>query len=138
MDPISIVIAALVAGVAAGAKDIAGAEVKDTYQGLKGLIKKKFAGEPKAEMVLEEHATDPETYEAPLKKKLTEAGIDRDEEIIKAAQDLLSQAKEQPGGQDIITQSQKQKQTNNFSGIKVGGSFDVKYAPNASQEGKKS
>ncbi len=93
MDPISVVIAALAAGAIAATKETAGTVVKDAYQGLKGLIKKKFAGEPKAEMVLEEHATDPETYEAPLKKKLAEAGIDRDEEIIKAAQELLKQEK---------------------------------------------
>ena len=93
MDPISLVIAALAAGALAGAKDTAGTVVEDSYQALKGLIKKKFAGEPKAEMVLEEHATDPETYEAPLKKKLSEAGVDRDEEIIKAAQELLKQEK---------------------------------------------
>ncbi|MDY6785826.1 MAG: hypothetical protein SW833_25305 [Cyanobacteriota bacterium] len=57
------------------------------------MIKGKFAGESKAEMVLEEHEQDPETYEAPLKKKLTEAGADKDEEILKAAQDLLKQLK---------------------------------------------
>lgn len=64
--------AALVAGAAKAAGDAA----PDAYQGLKGLIKRKFGGEPKAEMVLEEHESDPETYEAPLKKKLLEAGAD--------------------------------------------------------------
>ncbi|MBD2364359.1 hypothetical protein [Anabaena sp. UHCC 0399] len=93
MDPISLVIAALGAGAIAAAKDTAGVAVKDAYQGLKALIKKKFESEPKAQMVLEEHETDPETYEAPLKKKLAEAGIDKDEEIIKLAQELLKQEK---------------------------------------------
>ena len=91
MNPISLVIAALAAGAIAATKETAETAVKDAYQGLKDLIKKRFAGETKAEMVLEEHTTDPETYEAPLKKKLAEAGIDRDEEIIKAAQELLKQ-----------------------------------------------
>ncbi len=59
--------------------------------GLKALIKRKFAGEPKAEMVLEEHESDPETYEAPLKKKLTEAGADQDDAILQAAQALLAE-----------------------------------------------
>ena len=89
MDPISLIIAALVAGAAKAAGDAA----PDAYNGLKALIKRKFAGEPKAEMVLEEHETDPETYEVPLKKKLVEAGADKDEEIIKAAQELLKQLK---------------------------------------------
>ncbi len=105
MDPISLVIAALAAGAIAATKETAGTAVKDAYQGLKGLIKKRFAGEPKAEMVLEEHATDPETYEAPLKKKLAEAAIDRDSEVIRLAQDLLDKLKAQPGGQQIINQN---------------------------------
>ncbi|MBP0012584.1 MAG: hypothetical protein J7540_02330, partial [Roseofilum sp. SID2] len=57
------------------------------------LIKRKFAGEPKAEMVLEEHESDPETYKAPLQKKLLEAGADRDREILAAAQKLLDEMK---------------------------------------------
>lgn len=93
MEPVSMIIAALGAGAIAATKDTAGTAVKDAYQGLKTLIKKKFESEPKAQMVLEEHETDPETYEAPLKKKLVEAGVDQDAEIIKAAQELLKQEK---------------------------------------------
>ncbi|BAY26759.1 hypothetical protein NIES2100_65750 [Calothrix sp. NIES-2100] len=93
MEPISLIIAALGAGAIAAAKDTAGTAVKDAYQGLKTLIKKRFESEPKAQMVLEEHETDPETYEAPLKKKLAEAGADKDAEIIKLAQELLKQLK---------------------------------------------
>ena len=99
MDPITLIIAALVAGAGKAAGDVA----PDAYKGLKALIKRKFAGEPKAEMVLAEHETDPETYDAPLKKKLAEAGVDQDEEIIKAAQNLLDTIKKHPGGQQIIT-----------------------------------
>lgn len=130
MDPISLVMTALAAGAISATKETAGSAVKDAYQGLKVLIKKKFAGETKAEMVLEEHATDPETYEAPLKKKLAEAGIEQDMEIVKIAQDLINQVKEQPGGQEIITQTQ----TNTVSGVNVGGNFEFKPV----QEGKKS
>lgn len=38
MDPISLIVAALAAGVAASAKDVAGSAVKDAYCGLRGLI----------------------------------------------------------------------------------------------------
>ena len=96
MEPISLIIAALGAGAIAATKDTAGTAVKDAYQGLKALIKKKFETEPKAQMVLEEHETDPETYEAPLKKKLAEAGVDQDQEIIKAAEEVMK--KEDPQG----------------------------------------
>ena len=100
MDPISLIITAL--SSAAGAAAVQGAahgisqgltqgSAQEAYHDLKALIKRKFAGEPKAEMVLEEHETDPETYEVPLKKKLAEAGADKDEKIIKKAQELLKQ-----------------------------------------------
>ncbi len=100
MDPISLIITAL--SSAAGLAAITGAAhgisqgltqgtAQEAYHDLKTLIKRKFKGNQKAEMVLEEHEQDPETYEAPLKKKLAEAGADKDEEIIKAAQELLKQ-----------------------------------------------
>lgn len=96
MDLISLIITALVAGATAASKDIAGQAVKDAYKGLKDLIKDKFKSEPKAQMVLEEHETDPEAYEVPLKKKLAEAGADKDEAIIKAAEEVMK--KEDPQG----------------------------------------
>ncbi|MGK7899304.1 MAG: hypothetical protein AB4372_38230 [Xenococcus sp. (in: cyanobacteria)] len=91
MEPISLIIAALVAGATKAASDI----VPDTYNLLKTLIQRKFADDPKAEMVFEEYKTDSKTYEAPLKKKLAEAGADKDEEIITKALDLLKELKSQ-------------------------------------------
>jgi hypothetical protein len=89
MEPITLILTALVAGTAKAAGDA----VPDAYKGLKALIQKKFAGKPVAEAMLEEHEKDPETYAAPLKKNLVEAGVDKDEDILKAAQELLNQAK---------------------------------------------
>ena len=89
MDPITLILTALVAGTAKAAGDA----VPDAYKGLKALIQKKIAGKPVAEAMLDEHEKDPETYAAPLKKNLVEAGVDRDEEILKAAQALLEQLK---------------------------------------------
>ncbi len=91
MEPISLIISALTAGAKQAATQVA----PDAYNALKSLIQSKFAGEPKAEMVLEEHEQEPETYEAPLKKKLADAGADRDEAIINAVQELLKQLKPQ-------------------------------------------
>lgn len=87
MEPTSLITAALVAGATKAAGDIP----PDIYNCLKALIKRKFAGNQRAEMVLEEHEKDPETYEAPLKKKLEEAEADKDKEIIQKAQELLKQ-----------------------------------------------
>lgn len=91
MEPISLILAALVAGAVAASKDVAEKGVKDAYEGLKALIKRRFADNKEANMVLDEHEKDPETYEKPLIKKLTEASVDRDAEILKAAEAVLKQ-----------------------------------------------
>lgn len=95
MEPVSLILSAL----AAGAAKAAGDTVPDAYKALRELIKRKFASKPQAEMVLEEHEKDPETYEVPLKKKLVEADVDKDEEILKKAQELLKQAFPQEAAQ---------------------------------------
>ena len=61
MDPVSLVVAALVAGASTGVGETAAQAVKDAYAGLKGLIKRRFAGNAKAEETLADHETDPET-----------------------------------------------------------------------------
>ena len=87
MIPINLIVEALKIGAQKAAESI----VPDAYNSLKHLIIRKFTGKPKAEMVLSEHEQDPKTYEAPLKKKLIEAGADKDEEIIQKARELLKQ-----------------------------------------------
>jgi hypothetical protein len=92
MDPITLILTALVAGTAKAAGDA----VPDAYKGLKAMIQKKFAGKPVAEAMLEEHEKDPETYAAPLEKNLVEAGVDKDEEILEAAKKVMEA--QDPGG----------------------------------------
>ncbi len=95
MEPIALIALALsaaITGVTHGTtQGLLQGAAQEAYHDLKALIKRKFAGNQKAEMILEEYETDPETYEVPLKKKLAEAGIDKDEEIIKKAQELMKQ-----------------------------------------------
>lgn len=105
MDPITLILTALVAGTAKAA----GEAVPDAYKGLKAMIQKKFAGKPVAEAMLEEHEKDPETYAAPLKKNLVEAGVDQDAEILKAAQALLEQSKPEAAGSGTINIGQGAK-----------------------------
>jgi hypothetical protein len=92
VDPITLIVAALAAGVSAGVGDSASQAVKDAYAGLKALIKKRFAGNAKAEETLADHETDPETYEKPLAKQLKVAGVQDDPEIVRAAEELLRKA----------------------------------------------
>lgn len=109
MDPIYLIIGALSAGATAAAKDTAGTAVKDAYLGLKTLIKKKFAeqGKTDSSTILDKFEQKPEKTKALLEDELLESGLDtldKDDEIIKLAENLLNQVKDQPGGQQIINQ----------------------------------
>ena len=92
MDPVTLILAAL----AAGATKVAGEAAPDAYRGLKALIRRRFAGNPKAELALVEHEEDPDTYEKPLAKQLEATGAAQDTEILAAARELL-RASEQAG-----------------------------------------
>ncbi|MEH2061248.1 MAG: hypothetical protein V7K50_03095 [Nostoc sp.] len=89
MDPISLILAALVAG----AKTAGGAVAQDAYNGLKALIKHKFESQGKSDSatILDKYEQKPEKTKALLEDELTEAGADKDEEIIKLAQKLMKQ-----------------------------------------------
>ena len=87
MDPISLIVMALAQGAAKAATDV----VPDAYRGLRELLQNRFAGKPSAEMVLQEHAGDPDTYEAPLRKQLQEAELADDPQVLALARTLLEQ-----------------------------------------------
>ncbi|MEH2305513.1 hypothetical protein [Nostoc sp.] len=97
MEPVSMIIAALGAGAIAATKDTAGTAVKDAYQGLKTLIKQRFADQGKEDdsNIVDKHEKklDSEAVKALLKEELVNLGVDRDAEIIKLAQELLKQEK---------------------------------------------
>jgi hypothetical protein len=110
------------------AKDI----ITDGYQALKAALKKKFGSESDLVDAIEklEKKPDSEGRKSTLQEEIENAKVNDDPEIVKLARDLLNQLKEQPGGQDIINQTQ----TNTVSGVNVGGDFEFKPV----QEGKKS
>lgn len=89
MDPVSLIEAALVAGAAASVKDTASQAVKDAYTGLKTLLSRLFASSSNAQVILAEHEADPEIYEKPLKKLLTEAHADQDGDLLAAAEQVM-------------------------------------------------
>jgi hypothetical protein len=90
MDPLTLIITALVAGAAAGAQGTASEAIKDAYRGLKSLLSRKFANRPEAELALAKHEEMPQVWEAPLKDALSSVGANHDEEIVKAAQSLMA------------------------------------------------
>src|SRR6266516_4786556 len=102
MDP---TIALIVAALVAGAQEVAGSAVKDTYQGLKILLQRRFAGSQKADMVLAEHEKQPQAWKGALEATLTETGTGKDQEIVQQARRLLAQVNEQhdTGHSQIVT-----------------------------------
>ncbi|MDJ0900081.1 MAG: hypothetical protein QNJ55_14855 [Xenococcus sp. MO_188.B8] len=89
MEPISLILTALVAGAAKAAGDAA----PDAYKGLKALIKRRFESQGKSASatILDMYEKKPEKTKPLLEDELTEAGADKDEEIIKLAQKLMEQ-----------------------------------------------
>jgi hypothetical protein len=95
MDPVTIILSALTVGATAALQETAGVAIKDAYQGLTSLIKKKFNKDLKATAALDGHSEDPTTWQKPLEKSIRETGADNDKEILAAAQKLLELIKSQ-------------------------------------------
>ncbi|MGB8689577.1 MAG: hypothetical protein WCD53_19865 [Microcoleus sp.] len=126
MDPITT---AFVTALAIPmAKDV----IKDCYEALKAALKNKFGEESDVVNAVEqlEKKPDSEGRKATLQEEVENAKIYNDPQMVKLAEELLSKLKEQPGGQEILNQTQ----TNTVSGVTVGGNFEFKPV----QEGKKS
>jgi len=88
MEPMALILTALVAGATAAAKDTAGTAVKDAYNGLKHLLKKKFEGDALAQAVVDAKPEDIDKAEGLLKSKITEFGVEEDTEILQVAREL--------------------------------------------------
>lgn len=89
MDPITIVVTALVAGTAAGVSNTASTAVQDAYKALCGAVRRRLAGGrgergPKTE-VLDAYLQDPVGQHSRLVDALTGAGAGQDPDLIEAA-----------------------------------------------------
>jgi hypothetical protein len=89
MDPVTLIVTALAAGAASALQDGASAAVKDAYARLTALVRKRFADRPKGELVLAEHETAPQTWQAPLAAELSATGAESDAGLVAAAQALM-------------------------------------------------
>jgi hypothetical protein len=92
MDPVTLIVTALAAGAALGLKDTASSAIKEAYGALKALVKKRLAGRPDGEMVLEAHEQAPTKWQTTLETELTAAGARSDAELLVAAEVLMSLA----------------------------------------------
>lgn len=90
MEPLSLIIAALAAGASQTLNETAGQAVRDLYNGLKTLVKRNLGDRPLAQDVIEKHSEAPAAWGKPLEEELGKAGIDRHEQVVRAAQQLLA------------------------------------------------
>ena len=106
MDPITAILAALVAGASAGLQDTVSSAVKDTFANLKSLIRRHFGGhaDPAVEGQLEAVEKAPDADLSVLGARLQESKAGDDEELLRAAGELLHAAR--PEGSVTIKNSQ--------------------------------
>jgi hypothetical protein len=94
MEPISLILTALVAGVTGGALDALKDEAKEKatalYEKLRGLAKNRLANREDGERALERYPAAPKKWEAVLSDELAEAGAANDTELLDTAKALLA------------------------------------------------
>jgi hypothetical protein len=89
ISPISIILAALVAGASIGLKDTTADAVKDDYQRLKMLILRRFKDDSDAQAQVEAAERALGADHTVLRERLQSAVADTDEELVRAARELL-------------------------------------------------
>jgi len=95
---------AIAAASAAGAQQVGTAMISDLYKGLKALLVKKFGAKSDVSDAVEklEKKPDSPARKAAVAEEVQAAKADKDQDIVKAAEKLLSAIREQPGGEQII------------------------------------
>jgi hypothetical protein len=93
-----------------------GFQGKDAYHALKGAIRRRSGTGADVEVVLTRVESKPEVWTEPLKDVLAEVGADRDAEIVRAAQTLMSLIDPQQGGGRQVPGSDHGKRTGARSG----------------------
>jgi len=93
MDPVTLIVGALVAGAVAATQDVTAQAIKDAYSSLKSLIVQKYGKASGAVQHLEEKP-ESEGRQAVAKEDLQEVGAGKDEAIVSQAKALLDLLKE--------------------------------------------
>ncbi|MGE0087581.1 MAG: hypothetical protein AB7S75_24490 [Desulfococcaceae bacterium] len=95
---------AIAAASAAGAQQVGTAMISDLYKGLKALLVKKFGAKSDVTEAVEklEKKPDSPARKAAVAEEVQAAKADKDQDIVKAAEKLLTALREQPGGEQII------------------------------------
>src|SRR5262249_30572825 len=102
MDPVSLVVGALAAGAAAGVKESASAAVHSAYDGLRDLLRRRWAKDPAAVTVLDQHAEQPAVFEQPLRHYLEQTNAASDPDVVALAGRLMELADPAEAGKYTI------------------------------------
>jgi hypothetical protein len=96
VEPVMMIVTAVVAGAVAAGKEVAAQVVKDSYAGLKALIVRRFGEKADVATALQqvEQKPDSTARQAVLKEELEAAGAEQDAEVLRQAQALLDLLKE--------------------------------------------
>jgi hypothetical protein len=105
MDPITTaIVAALTIGATSGITDTAKTMISDAYQGLKGVLHKKFGRDSSLVKSVEVLEAKPEAVgrQQTLDEEIIDAHANQDQDILQAAQHLLNLVQTQQGGERHI------------------------------------
>ncbi|MFF5969942.1 hypothetical protein ACFY7C_00285 [Streptomyces sp. NPDC012769] len=98
MTGVEVIVAALAAGAAAGVTDTVSDAVRQSYTSLRELVRRRLEVRGDAAVqVLDAEEVEPDVWQAQLGEHLVTAGVDRDEQILRAAELLLAQVEAQGG-----------------------------------------
>ncbi|MEI3848056.1 MULTISPECIES: hypothetical protein [unclassified Microbacterium] len=85
MDPVTLIVTALVAGATVAFKDVGNNLVKDAYNGLKALVKRTFGGSDTSTEELDKSQPD----KAALEEQVRASGAAEDKAILEKAHELM-------------------------------------------------
>ena len=109
MDPISLIIAALIAGASRAGSTAVDQAGKDAYGRLKALVERRFGGDPAKRRALESFEENPTGPADALTEALAGSGVPNDAEALQAAQQLLEHRDPEGAARGVYT-------------VRVGGS----------------
>ena len=89
MEPVTLIMTAIVAGASAALKETAGAAVRDAYAGLKALLHRKLGEDPDATTILDGIERNPDRWSGAVEDLVTKGNVAEDAELITAAERVL-------------------------------------------------
>jgi hypothetical protein len=90
MDALTLIWTALEKGAQAAATNVGSKAVKDAYQGLKTLLRRKHKGKSPDRSLLDKDATRSSAENARLKTALEESDLHKNPKVVEAAQKLMT------------------------------------------------